>query len=857
MNSSGRAITPRSFPASIFAMTLLAVVIQVGGALAVKQSTGRELGTEALSMPAVAIFVALTLIGGSIFALARTRFLSRAEAVCVLFSCLIASPLMSHGLWRFMLACSATIPRYSDFEKLDAFNSKFWPHGPNLLDGKLSARRADELALIGEATWASVRLPSAEKKESLRLSSTAEEQNPCVRIRLPISGPGSASLVLEHPHMLTILARATDLGPESRYYGRVYVDDSAEIYREVFVSNRSAKVTYLQTEGFNRTGLYGLVFPSWGEESVTIEFGLSGAGTVEWTDPQLVNVEALESAFLGRKIVNRQEYESIRESLRGDLIVKPDRMLSPKGILFLITGYFPLRLWIRPALAWGGFVILLLAATYAVALIMRRQWIQNERYPLPLARIPLALLGASDAEGQVIPAIWRNRLFWIGFATTFFWCAIKGWHFYDSNVPDARVWLPLKAYFTDAGWGRTFDEIEFKVYAIMVGLALLMELNVLFSLFLGFFLFRLQYWFGEANGLTVDQNFPYSGQQMIGAYLVYALLSFLMVRKYLWSGLLGAIRSDGDGEEVSSFRSGLVVLLFSGVGVAVWARWVGLPGPGLFVIFLFWVTVGFVAMRFRAECGTPYSEFFIVGSSVVGIVILPFLGGITLFGPGGIVFAGLASLFLGSACLLFIPGLQLELIEIGRILRLRRFHTGGIAAIGIAGGFLIGGWAYLSTAHAIGADNYPATFEYGAHTERLKMFADEMREATEAMTGSASGDDTFEKMEAPRLSLLFGAGAAAVLTLLRQFFAGFWFHPIGFILGPTDMIRMCWGSLLLAWMIRLLVLKIGGAAAVREKLRPFAIGVFMAAVAAYAVFGLMNAWFYFHDAAALRYTGLF
>ena len=56
---------------------------------------------------------------------------------------------------------------------------------------------------------------------------------------------------------------------------------------------------------------------------------------------------------------------------------------------------------------------------------------------------------------------------------------------------------------------------------------------------------------------------------------------------------------------------------------------------------------------------------------------------------------------------------------------------------------------------------------------------------------------------------------------------------MGFLLGPTDMIRMAWGSLLLAWCIRLLVLKIGGAAAVRERLRPFAIGVFVAAVTIY------------------------
>jgi hypothetical protein len=75
--------------------------------------------------------------------------------------------------------------------------------------------------------------------------------------------------------------------------------------------------------------------------------------------------------------------------------------------------------------------------------------------------------------------------------------------------------------------------------------------------------------------------------------------------------------------------------------------------------------------------------------------------------------------------------------------------------------------------------------------------------------------------------------SVTVITILRQFFAGFWFHPIGVIVGSGWMAQEAWGSLLLAWLIRFSVLKIGGAATVRNKLMPFAVGIFLGGTAAY------------------------
>ena len=92
---------------------------------------------------------------------------------------------------------------------------------------------------------------------------------------------------------------------------------------------------------------------------------------------------------------------------------------------------------------------------------------------------------------------------------------------------------------------------------------------------------------------------------------------------------------------------------------------------------------------------------------------------------------------------------------------------------------------------------------------------------------------------------LFAAGTTVALVALRAIFPGFWFHPAGFILGPTSMLSQCWGSLLAAWLIRLLVLKIGGAAAVRERLMPFAIGMIAGVFVHYTVFLFIDGYIFF------------
>ena len=60
------------------------------------------------------------------------------------------------------------------------------------------------------------------------------------------------------------------------------------------------------------------------------------------------------------------------------------------------------------------------------------------------------------------------------------------------------------------------------------------------------------------------------------------------------------------------------------------------------------------------------------------------------------------------------------------------------------------------------------------------------------------------------------------------------FGLIGLILAPTVGERI-WGSCIIAFLLRIVVLRLGGARTVRHRLQPFFIGVFIGAIAGHVV----------------------
>src|SRR6266581_1756987 len=109
----------------------------------------------------------------------------------------------------------------------------------------------------------------------------------------------------------------------------------------------------------------------------------------------------------------------------------------------------PWQLWVMPLLAWGLFVALIFGAFLCLAVLLRRQWVDNEKLAFPLVQLPLEMVRGDSAEGV---SFLRNRLTWLGFALPALLFGFNGLHQWFPSVPDLPVDIDLNALATQPPW---------------------------------------------------------------------------------------------------------------------------------------------------------------------------------------------------------------------------------------------------------------------------------------------------------------------------------------------------------------------------------------------------------------------
>ncbi len=829
-------LTPSSVAAGLFGMLLTAIGTQY---FEIVISLG-FLSEHTLAIPAIWAMILITLISSMAWITARFRLLTRAEMLCVVFMMLISAPLMTQGFWHRVVAVIATNPRESEFGRLDAMNDKLWPHGPNLLGEMLSEKKRATVATQGNVKWENTQYEADKTVILPVLRNAGKDDVSTLRVNIPAEVDSHKQLVQGEPFMINILVYSKELGPDSKYFCRLYTD-KAETFTPVFENNLAPKITFLHKKGFQRVGVYGLKLPPGFKDSLTVEFGLRGNGELTVADPKFFSVAVLEGLYRGRMVVTESEFAKLPPEQRSGLLIKPDNMWSLSGVKYLLSGYIPVRDWMEPIMVWTSFVMLILIACFCFNVLMRKQWMDNERFQMPMGRIAMEMVDDQEKPDSVAPVIWKNKLMWIGLGATFAWEITKAWSFYNPKVPDMALNVSIGEYLSDASWGGMWNGCRFEVVAIFLAIGMFMELNILLSMVVGAMLYRSQMWIGHMAGNT-NPAYPWGFHQGIGAFIGYAFIVMFFTRKYLLLVVKTALgkKTELSGEqEAISYRWALIILSCTFIGTAIWAKWMGMTVMGMMIFFVLMLIMGIVTTRIRVECGAPWG--YIVPGNLAPFMLS--IGGIYLFGPESIIFCFIASFMVCPTVFFLIPGAQMELLEIGHRWQVKGRHLFWAGIIALAGGMVLGGWVFLSNSYALGGSTSPYGWAYDAKTWYFFSYDAAMNQATNNFLG-ASGEAT--KFDPSWIAMGLAGAITMALTWLRQIFAGFWFHPVGFILGSTagggGFLNYIWGSLLVAWAIRWVVLKFGGAVTVRTKLQPLFIGVFVGAALAYLVLGIHAAY---------------
>lgn len=828
--------------ASILGMLISGVLLQWDVVL---MGSGSFAGEISIPFPPIVVLIALVLVIALAWRLMRVRLLTRAQVLCVLYAMLIAMPLMTQGFWHRFASITSTLPQEPQtFAVLDAYPAQLWPHGPNLGESVLDpeAVEFERLATLGTVELQPLRVKEKGQQPGAVLENDAAGEVSSVRLRLPMQDEeGNQVVTPGEPYLASVLVRpgeAPNYSLEreaSEFFMRLYIDGKEDDFIEVFTSSRSGEITFLQPEAFVRMGSQNLRIPPRAQQSVTLEVGLRGEGTLSLSDLQLMNVSAMAQLTEGRRYLPRSEWEALPPELRADASPRPDRLMSLAGLEFLLTAYVPWKQWAAPLVAWGTFLLLLLTVTLLLNVLLRKQWIDGERYGLPLTRIPMSLMGGDDLAsssqevrerpGFSIPPVYRMWTAWIGFAFAILYTLSRAYHFYNPQFPDVSISVPLSPYFQGPGVSRMFAGVTFSLSLVFLSIAIFMELSVLLSIVIGFFLFKSLGWIGQVFGFGQLAGYPWQSQQQTGSYVVYAFLIVLLARRHIWRLLKASFTGDREEwkGELMPYPLAIGGIALCGVLALLWAAWVGVSLSGMAVFFVFLVLIALVAARIRCEAGVPFSY---LGINNAGVVLAAF-GGLAAFGPEAMLFAAVASFMVGPTPFFMLPGAQMELVALGKRVGLRARHVALVTVIGVVGGIVIGGWVFLGGGYGVGGDEMNYEWAFSDKAWYFTEFKQQVQTATAEMRTGETEADSFD----PSIyGYVIGGGAMSVVAVIRQFVPGFWFHPLGVLLGPNWLSTLIWGSCLVAWVIRLAVLKLGGAMMVRNRLQPLFVGVFVGAV---------------------------
>ncbi len=468
--------------------------------------------------------------------------------------------------------------------------------------------------------------------------------------------------------------------------------------------------------------------------------------------------------------------------------------------------HIPWQMWVVPMLAWGVFVALMFSAYLCLAVILRRQWVDNEKLSFPLVQLPLEMI-RGEATGPGLAqtgGFLKNSLTWIGFAIAASVFGFKGLHQYYPSIPDITTDINLNEFFTQPPYNQMgFFHMYFSFAAI--GFFYLLPTDLLFSLWF-FFLFVKLEEVGAAGLGYEPETMPmygcklFVGYQIIGCYVVLVGYMVYAARPHLrrvWAAASRFRRQPllpEEDDEVLSYRTafwGLVacVLLSAGwlwmLGMAYWLA--------LFELVVLLFVVALVMARSVSESGLlmtetsfrPIDLYRLIGDprnlGNANLTALAFLDGLWMRDQRGLLLTG----FLDS--MKFADGV-----------RVQRRSLVGVFALALVVALGVAGYLHISLPYKLGAVQMYSYVYQGNPVWAFQNAATVLNRSQAPLPFVGT------------LNFLIGAVVTVLLATLRTRLLWFPLHPLGYALSGTWTMMVFWFPCFVAWLFKVLILRYGG-----------------------------------------------
>ena len=790
---------------------------------------------------AVGVFLGIMLVSALLALLAPRLKLRRGELVVIYTMLVTSAPLMSEGMWHRFIGLVAAIPHHeNNLVLVDHFSDDLWPHGPDLVvvpPGELldvitieSAHGTVDAILVDRSQ---IGATNALRITNRSPQSGDEPAETTLRLAIPRDVGSGSRFVPGERFYATLLVKLDGMASRSRFDLEL-ASDSGSV-APILSIHRDTVDKFSQPGGFVRSGQAYVEIPRGTRERVDLVFTLTGAGTATIADVAFFSSEALHRLRKGSVEYTQSDADAMSPEAVGTALVRPNDLGSVDGAVYVAKGYVPYRDWAKPIAYWSVLVLAVFVALLALGVIFRRQWVDHERLSFPLVVLPRLLTEQRDERGRLWHPVFRRRSFRVGAAFAFFYAAMVAIAHYWPGMPDPTVDIDLLTY-VDRPWAQAYlrglyHSNTFKIVLMYVAIAFFVDLDVLASILIFYFLVRIPRLFGEVYGWKLisgpKDGFPFEQEQHIGSFIAVALMVLWISRRHLRGvarcvlGLPGGL---DDRHEPMRYRTAAMLFLASMIVLCGWGQMTGLGAGSAMLFFGFVVMTGLVAARLRAEVGAP-AAFFV---PYFPFLMFYILGGLSVFGIAPILLASCIGGFMGAAAFLLFAPTQVEMFELARTSNANLKAVNWALVLGMLGGVFIGGYVMLVWYYGVGAENTANVWSIDQNWYYAPLHASIRAEDARSLSVADAGA---AHPWGATAAVGVGMVVTVLLFVLRSLFAGFWLHPLGYVLANTYFIYGVWGSLLVAWAIKWAALKIGGPRLIREQLTPFFAGVFVGGVA--------------------------
>ena len=454
------------------------------------------------------------------------------------------------------------------------------------------------------------------------------------------------------------------------------------------------------------------------------------------------------------------------------------------------TESLPWSIWIRPTFWWLSFLGAIGVGCLAFGTIIRRQWVEQERLTFPFAQVAEELAETAGPKG--FPQYMRESLFWIGFSVPAFlvlWYI--GGYFYP-GWPSIHIGIENRTI----RLGRYMPFLHTRINFLIIAFAYFTDLQVLLSIWVFWVLTWMQ--IGITNRLGVVEgvgDFAGVMQQVMGGFIVFCVWGLWTARDHLkdvFRHAFGKGPPMDDRTELMSYRSAVFLFLGACVYMLLWLTKAGLNPALSAIVVVFWFVfyVGFA--KVIAMTGLVFTQSPAQGWSILQLAPPDSLGG------GSIAVRQIIGSMMQNGKCFAMPSAAYA-ARIGAPMG-DRARTLGRTALA----------AFLLSLVAAAVSTIWLGYQDGAFNFGSYMFREAAPRYFNGIV-TAIRDIGKETHYGTRLAFtMWGAFVVSVMTFCQYRFTWWPLHPVGYTLVPFYSTRTAIVSVFLTWMVKVIILRVGG-----------------------------------------------